>query len=127
MAGLPGTGLGGIFYILLVSWMLLRELWRRARGKPVVRENWRAIRFLGAIAVAILAGLWIEGLMLQGWLTRQSAGPGAKAFALDALVPALAVSPFLVLALMIGVIRVSAWLTPPSGAAHGPPDTGPKP
>ena len=25
--GLPGTGVGGVFYVLLVAWLPARELW----------------------------------------------------------------------------------------------------
>jgi hypothetical protein len=55
MAGLPGTGLGGIFYIFLVLWMVVRKLL-----KPRGYARWTQIMPLVGMAVAIIAVLWIE-------------------------------------------------------------------
>ena len=42
-AGLPGTGLGGLFYLLLAFWMPFAELPRTLRGRSS-RARWRAGR-----------------------------------------------------------------------------------
>jgi hypothetical protein len=49
MAGLPGTGLGGVFYILLILWMILRK-----SMQPVIYAKWRQLVPLGSMAVAIV-------------------------------------------------------------------------
>lgn len=55
MAGLPGTGLGGIFYILLIFWMIIRKL-AGAKGY----SRWRRITPLGVMAAVIIMILWGE-------------------------------------------------------------------
>ena len=57
-AGLPGTGLGGVFYVLLALWMPLAELPRTLRGRSS-RERWGRIasQFALACGIAILF-LW---------------------------------------------------------------------
>lgn len=53
-AGLPGTGLGGIFYLVLALFMPLVELGRTARGRSSA-ERWRRVGAQFAIALGILA------------------------------------------------------------------------
>ncbi len=55
MAGLPGTGLGGIFYILLILWMLVRK-----SMQPRLYASWSRLIPLGAMAIAIMLVLWGE-------------------------------------------------------------------
>lgn len=61
--GLPGTGLGSLFYFLLVLYMPLRELYFSARGKSS-RERWKMVGFQWAIFSSILVVMWIEGTLL---------------------------------------------------------------
>jgi hypothetical protein len=55
MAGLPGTGLGGVFYILLILWMIVRKSVR-----PRIYAKWRRLVPLGSMAIAIVLVLWAE-------------------------------------------------------------------
>ena len=55
-AGLPGTGLGGLFYILLALWMPLAELYRTARGRSSP-DRWRQVLAQFAQACAIVVAL----------------------------------------------------------------------
>lgn len=55
-AGLPGTGLGGLFYILLALWMPLAELYRTARGRSSP-ARWRQVATQFALACGIVAAL----------------------------------------------------------------------
>jgi hypothetical protein len=57
--GLPGVGIGGVYYILLVAWMPIRELWLAWHGRSSARR-WRLIAFQTALAAAIVAGLAME-------------------------------------------------------------------
>jgi hypothetical protein len=41
-AGLPGTGLGGLFYVLLALWMPVAELYATLRGRSSV-ARWRLV------------------------------------------------------------------------------------
>jgi len=53
-AGLPGTGLGGLFYILLAFWMPVAELHRTLQGRSS-RARWRQVGAQFAIACGIVA------------------------------------------------------------------------
>lgn len=97
-AGLPGTGLGGLFYALLVLLMPLRELWLRGR-----HGRWGFIARQWALLAGILAGLTLEAWALA-WLLQPESGAGALAeearLMHDHVVPALALMPFILLALI---------------------------
>ena len=112
MAGLPGTGLGGIFYIVLVFWIAVRESWlafeRRAQGR------WKSIAELGFYAVAILTVCWAEGWLLKllaEQLLHLQIFQGTHSI-LQALAPVLTVIPFAVLAALILVLRLVRWAYP---------------
>lgn len=60
--GLPGVGLGGIFYLLTAGLMPVRELVRAVRGERPAR--WRIVRKQTSIAAGILGALWLTGWML---------------------------------------------------------------
>lgn len=62
--GLPGTGVGGLFYLLLAVLIPLHELWRTARGRGSAR-GWLAAGVHTATVAAILAALWGQGWLLQ--------------------------------------------------------------
>jgi len=55
MAGLPGTGLGGLFYVLLILWMIVRK-----SMQPRLYVKWSRLIPLGAMATAIALVLWGE-------------------------------------------------------------------
>ena len=103
-AGLPGTGLGGLFYALLILLMPLRELWLRGR-----QGRWRFI----ARQWTLLAGILL-GLALEAWLLARLLGPvaamedarlgGNALVAADHVIPALALAPLVTLtAVVLGV------------------------
>ena len=62
-AGLPGTGIGGLFYLISALLMPFREAFRaligrgdRARGQVAVQQ--------GGLALTILGAVWLTGLVL---------------------------------------------------------------
>jgi tetratricopeptide (TPR) repeat protein len=61
-AGLPGTGIGGIFYLASALAMPLREAYRRVRGRAA--GNWRVVAAQLAIAGGILGAMWVTGWLL---------------------------------------------------------------
>lgn len=93
-AGVPGTGITAIFYLLLVLLMPFRELYlmARGRGKP---GRWRVIAVQSALAWTIIAALW-----LQGWLLAKVLN-----------VPPAVSSPGVVQTLTHNVLTVSALAT----------------
>lgn len=60
-AGVPGTGLGGLFYILAALLLPFRSLAQTLRGK---RVNWGEAVKLTALALAVFLGIWVTGLFL---------------------------------------------------------------
>ena len=64
MAGLPGTGIGGMFYLVTALAMPLREAYRRAGGGSAVSGTWRLVAGQTAIAGGILGGVWATGWLL---------------------------------------------------------------
>lgn len=65
--GLPGAGIGGIFYLASAILMPIREAVRLGRGSSA--ERGRLVVRQSAIAVAILAALWATGWMLGHVIT----------------------------------------------------------
>ncbi|HUH12226.1 MAG TPA: hypothetical protein VMK65_03920 [Longimicrobiales bacterium] len=61
--GLPGTGVGGLFYIMGALWMPVQEGWRAVRRRPGPRQ-WRAALLQGGMALSIVAGIWLAGWLL---------------------------------------------------------------
>lgn len=109
MAGLPGTGLGGIFYVSLVLWMLLRESAFAAKGASS-RERWLRIGKLGSIAGAIVSALWLEGMALDSLVEHADLVPGpdqARTLAVQALTPALGFAPVVLLAILLISLHVA--------------------
>lgn len=136
--GLPGTGIGGLFYLLLVFFMPLREALRVLRGRGDVRR-WRTIGGKLALAGGILAALWLEGWVLfEVFGLRQdslaaSAGASAEQAALAAraasfatlaslglVLFALAVLRLLVRRPLPGALRCAAGRLTNAGAASWP-------
>lgn len=65
-AGLPGTGLGGLFYLLAALCLPLRFVWLWARGHRDRRHLAFVIRQL-AMAVSMLVAVWLTGVLLGLW------------------------------------------------------------
>ncbi len=66
-AGLPGTGVGGLFLILIALWMPFRELYRTFRGQSS-GARWRFVALqLGlalSVILSLLATYWLVALAL---------------------------------------------------------------
>ena len=72
-AGLPGTGLGGVFYLLLALLMPVRELYLTVRGRSS-RERWALVLRQFALACGILAALFATQAALLALLTPDESG-----------------------------------------------------
>ena len=59
--GVPGTGLGGLFYILAALLLPFRCLVRTLRRQ---RVNWPEALKLTALGLAVFLGIWLTGLLL---------------------------------------------------------------
>lgn len=61
--GLPGTGVGGLFYLLSGLFMPFREAYRAMRGRSS-RNSRRLVMRLVAITLGVLGGIWVTGWFL---------------------------------------------------------------
>ncbi len=62
-AGLPGAGIGGLFYLASTLLLPARSLLRRLRGHPD-SFTWRHQAHSVGIAAGIMVGLWTVGWIL---------------------------------------------------------------
>ncbi len=76
--GLPLTGLGSLFYLILTIWMPVREAHRTVRGKGCPRR-WKQI----AVSCSLMAGLFIT-MFTQAWLISLLI-PGASSMSSQAM------------------------------------------
>jgi hypothetical protein len=109
MAGLPGTGLGGVFYILLILWMILRK-----SILPEIYVPWRRLVPLGSMAVAIVLVLWGEMWVISkvvgsfpGFADMVSSGAPTGALAIM-----LGLIPFLSLAVLLLALQMARLFLP---------------
>lgn len=63
-AGLPGVGIGGIFYLLCALAMPFVELANTLRGRTS-KKRWRVVTKQFIIFCSVIAGFWITGLLLS--------------------------------------------------------------
>ena len=69
--GIPGTGLGGVLYILLCGWMAARESWLMLRGRSSRRRMLIVMKhasMAGAMVSALWASAQVMGIGLR-WLS----------------------------------------------------------
>jgi hypothetical protein len=68
--GLPGTGLGSLFYLCLILYMPFRELYFMAHGRSSA-ARWKMVGFQWIIFTCILFVMWLEAVLFTGaisWL-----------------------------------------------------------
>jgi hypothetical protein len=127
--GIPGAGIGGLFYILSALAAPLRELAALARrdasASPESRAASRVRRRLalrqGAIAVGILAALWATGTLLGRLLAAGTRVAAAEAAGVHRVLPASALAvTFGSLAVVLLAVQVARLvLVPRAGGAGG--------
>ena len=62
-AGLPGTGVGGLFYMLSGILMPFREAYRALRGQSDARSR-RLVAYQTVMALGVVGGIWVTGWLL---------------------------------------------------------------
>lgn len=108
MAGLPGTGLGGVFYILLILWVILRK-----SMQPGIYAKWRRLIPLGSMAIVMVLVLWSEAWAIGRVLGRlpnvaDLVSPGAPISGTLAI--ALGLVPLLSLAALLMALQMARLL-----------------
>ena len=119
-AGLPGTGLGGLFYILLALWMPVAELHATLRGRSS-RARWRQVGTQVALAVGIIAAVAATvAVYLRLMDTPRVLGLHGSSLALAPVVLAAILLSGLVLVLRLWARILARTQTPP---LVGPPSS----
>ena len=107
MVGLPGTGLGGLFYALLIFWIILREGWFTVRGVSRL-ARWRSISHFAFLLALILLALSVQAGVVAWFmdskvfqkLVEGDTAPG------DLLTPGLTIGSLFVLFAIISVLQM---------------------
>jgi hypothetical protein len=103
-AGIPGTGIGGIFYLLLALAMPLREALKR----DGVRSNWGGVAQQLTIISGMASVLFLEGFCVKAILASFPSLPAARTHAaLASVLPGLAWAPFVVLAILVSLVQIA--------------------
>lgn len=109
--GIPGTGIGGLFYLVSAATIPLRELLRRVRGRPPLAAP-GLVRRQVAMVAGIAGGLWLTGWILAALIVRSTStvratglppGPGAE----NVLQVASVLLGFVTLVLVLAVVEVA--------------------
>ncbi len=114
-AGVPGTGIGGLFYLLAALLLPLRGL---VRLLSKARTSWREVLNMAGLALGVFLGIW-----LTGWLLGLIVGPAARPLAAAAGMKATLVrtenivrgaalaAGFTTLAVVLLSVQAARWLT----------------
>jgi hypothetical protein len=112
--GLPGTGIGGLYYFVLVLIMPLRETWLTLRGGSSF-ERWKKVGVHWCLLLTILGALWAETWLLAQFVNWAKSVPWLASAIGNAAAGesmALRVGQFAALGsiLTLGAIVTFAWM-----------------
>jgi hypothetical protein len=111
-AGLPGTGIGGLFYLLAALCLPLRFAWLRARGQRDRRHRVFVIRQL-AMSMSMLAAVWLTGALLGLWR------PLPRVLTVAPIVAPIVVTAGTLVAILIAVELGRLIIRPPASFGRG--------
>ena len=120
-AGLPGLGVGTLFYVLIAVWMPFRELPRLIRGtssvaqwKMIARQLFYATGIVVTVMMAERVLLWVMGVSPQPFspAAMLHSGLGARSGAESILAAPIAASLLLLggVVLAVELLRLFVWL-----------------
>jgi chromate transport protein ChrA len=110
-AGLPGTGIGGLFFILSAFFMIIVELQRTVRGKSSL-ARWRIVgRHAGvaaAMVASVTAAIWLVHRLLFTTTSRSGNAGGSTSSSLaHEIVP---FSPVLITLAVLMLVLLTSYL-----------------
>ncbi len=120
IVGIPGSGVGGVFYLLSALWMPISETVMTMRGRSNARR-WLTVGMQTGLACGISFGMWSTGWLLGFVLTdvfdivQIEAGQSANIFSVAPIVIASITlgSVLLVVQVLRAVVRREAILEEP--------------
>ena len=105
IAGLPGTGIGGLYYLLASGWMMVRECYARISRRQDL-SRWEVVRTQTILTFSIVGGMWGTGEMVGLILLLFPAGKKVILRSLTLHALAWTVTTLVALYLVLHVIRV---------------------
>ncbi len=106
VAGMPGTGIGGVFYLLIALWMPIRELYLKVRRQSSP-DRWRAVRRHMFITGWLIMGMWATGELIGRLLLQLRIINGQSTHNILGLSPfLLTLATFIFVYLVVQVIRL---------------------
>lgn len=115
-AGLPGLGLGGLFFVVSALVAPLFELRRTVAGRSSA-EAWRQIwrQFAIAVCMVIAVDLALRAVLLVAWLAGAGPAPAEQGLTVLPLTPIGITTALMVVILLAAkgmqlALRVPAWL-----------------
>jgi hypothetical protein len=127
-AGIPGAGIGGLFYLGSTILLPVRNLVRRLGGRTST-VRWREQAFMVLLTAGILGALWMTGRLLTFALPHQvlsrgglsnSATGGVSATVVSLATFAVAVGTLLGVLLLVEAARLTQAWTMARGRASRP-------
>ncbi|HEX6064388.1 MAG TPA: hypothetical protein VFZ04_09230 [Longimicrobiales bacterium] len=124
--GLPGSGIGGVFYLLSAMWMPMHSAQRSVRGK---QPQWRVMARQTLLASLIIGALWGTGVVIDLVLTgapvsgslRAAVGKGEASNLPTVFRAASFALTFGTLALVLAAVQVLRFVVPLRKTAMAPP------
>lgn len=114
--GLPGTGVGGLFYLVSALCMPFREAYRAATGQSTRRSRGVVLR-QSLIALGVLGGIWLAGWLIGLVLSQVpqvaaaiNAVPGLTGRSGNILKTATFFLAFATLAAVLGAVEILGWV-----------------
>ena len=109
-AGMPATGLAGALYLLLIIWMLLRQLVSTARGDSSEASQWQFTSKMVVMAITMVAVAIGEMMLINDARTMAISNMPALANLLKppshSVMVVMAAMPFALLLLIMGCLQV---------------------
>ena len=109
-AGMPATGVAGALYLLLIIWMLLRQLVSTARGDSSEASQWQFTSKMVVMAITMVAVAIGEMMLINDARTMAISNMPAVANLLkppsNSLMVVMAAMPFALLLLIMGCLQV---------------------
>lgn len=116
--GLPGAGIGGLFYLATTLLLPVRSIVRRLRGRTDAGP-WRGQAHLVLLALAIIGSLW-----MAGWLLALAVPDGmlAPPSGVASAVASRTVMPLAMFGIAVGTLAVVLVAVEVAHHVHAPKD-----
>jgi hypothetical protein len=121
IAGLPGTGIGGLYYLFAAGWMMVRACYARISRRQDL-SRWTVVRTQTILTFSIVGGMWATGEVVGLILLLFPQGRSVILRSLTTHALAWTVTTLVALYLVLHVIRVLISISGSLNARRNPRD-----